>query len=256
MNKKILLIPLIIFFALIIFLSKDKLFQENTQNQDYLSEMVQENPEYFLPTEEKVFNLCFYKEEKVSEELSDVSMLKMTISGNSVSGTYRNIPAEKDSKIGDFSGTVGIVVPEIMGRIADVWWNSFAEGMQTKEELRIIFGEGNASVGYGEMVDRGDGVYIYKNKDEISFWQDLTDVSCDFLDDKIIVEKYIKDNIKSLVEENPVLGGSWFAYNIKVNPNNKSGEFTYEDGHILGKMTFEYERNFENIIIKNVTKIN
>lgn len=216
----------------------------------------EENPSTIVKEEESTTReLCFYKENLVKDGLYDKALLKMVLNKDKVSGEFRNLPAETDSKVGEFSGTVSPVIPEMMARIADVWWNSYAEGMNVTEELRIIFGEGTASVGFGEMVDRGDGVYIYKDKENIGYWQDLTDVSCDFLDDKILVEKFIRENIKNLAPEKPVLGGSWYSYNIKVNPENKSGEFTYEDGHIMGVATFTYERNGESVNIQNILKI-
>ncbi|MDQ5901539.1 MAG: hypothetical protein QG580_254 [Patescibacteria group bacterium] len=205
--------------------------------------------------ESTAIELCFYKENLVKDGLYDKALLKMSLNKDKVSGEFRNLPAETDSKVGEFSGTVSPVIPEMMARIADAWWNSYAEGMNVTEELRIIFGEGTASVGFGEMVDRGDGVYVYKDKENIGYWQDLTDVSCDFLDDKILVEKFIRENIKDLSPEKPVLGGSWYSYNIKVNPQNKSGEFTYEDGHIIGVATFTYERDGESVNIQNILKI-
>ena len=38
-----------------------------------------------------------------------------------------------------------------------------------KEELKIIIDETIASPGFGEMKDRGDGVYMYANPENINY---------------------------------------------------------------------------------------
>ena len=67
--------------------------------------------------------------------------------------------------------------------------------------------------------------------------------------DRTIVEKYIRDNIKTIVAEKPVLGGSWYVTSIDVNPLTKTGTMEYEDGHIQGKAIFEYVRNGMQVTI-------
>ena len=67
--------------------------------------------------------------------------------------------------------------------------------------------------------------------------------------DKIIVEKYIRDNIKTIVPEKPVLGGSWYATLVDINPLTKTGTMTYEDGHIQGSKSFSYIRNNNEVQI-------
>lgn len=84
-----------------------------------------------------------------------------------VSGELKFLPAEKDSKVGKFEGTVSAVDKVMMARKVNAIWDTFAEGMNAKEQLKFIFGEGTASIGFGEMVDRGDGVYVYKDPTKI-----------------------------------------------------------------------------------------
>jgi hypothetical protein len=95
-----------------------------------------------------------------------------------VTGEYKNLPAEKDSKVGTFAGTVGPMDPKISARTADVWWNSMAEGMTVTEQLKIVFGEGNAAAQFGEMVDRGGGVYVYKNTKQLNSGFQMSQVDC------------------------------------------------------------------------------
>jgi hypothetical protein len=197
-------------------------------------------------------SLCYIYSNKTDRGFYDKASIRLDINGENVSGEFKNIPAEKDSKVGKFKGTVGPLDKEIMGRTANLWWDSMAEGMQVKEELIIEFGDGSASALFGEMVDRGDGVYVYKNKNELSFGTELWQISCEDLVEKEIVEKYIKDNIKNIASNDPVLGGSWYVLSINTVPSTNSGEVAYEDGHIQSKATFTYEyvENPQSVIVK------
>jgi hypothetical protein len=207
-----------------------------------------------IDTTSKPIQLCFYNETKTSRGLYDVNLLKMNLDGSKVTGEFRYVPAEKDSKTGTFEGTVGPVDKIAMARTADLWWDSMAEGMQVKEQLKITFGEGTAQAGFGEMVDRGDGVYVYKDASKLTYGVAMSDVSCSDVDDRMIVEKYIRENIKTLAPEKTVLGGSWYLTTLHIVPNLKTGEMTYEDGHIQGKASFSYVRDGNNVTINNVQK--
>lgn len=247
MFKDILLMILIVGIAILIFSAIDK----NTPEEPVIS---QEIPEQNIP---KGIELCFYKETPTANpEYFDTAWLRMNLVGGSVTGEFRNLPAQTDSNFGLFEGTVTPVIPEMMARIADVWWNSESEGMKTKRELRIIFGEGTARVGFGDLQDRGDGVYVYTDKENIQTWQELTDVDCADLDDREIVAKYIRENIISLVPEEPVLGGTFYVLGIRLDPRIKTGMMEYEDGHIMGSASFDYTRNGENVTITNIEKLN
>ena len=245
MFKKILLLILI---SAVVILTLS--FFTNKKEVEAPTNPVVENP---IP---ETITLCFYKETPPNEiGLSDVAWLKMNLTGDKVTGEFRNLPAEKDSKVGTFEGVVGTVDKYAMARTADVWWDSMAEGMTVKEELRIVFGEGTAQAGFSEMVDRGDGVYVYKDKENIGYWQEMTDVSCDDLDDRVFVEKYIRANIKTLAPEQPTLGGTWYVTKVKVDYLKKTGTFSYEDGHMAESATFSYTRNKENVLVKDIKKI-
>lgn len=247
MFKNILLMILISGIVILIFSAVDKSVPEEPV-------ISQEIPEPNVP---KGIELCFYKETlAASGEYFDTAWLRMDLQGAKVIGEFRNLPAQTDSNFGKFEGTVGSVVPEMMARIADVWWDSESEGMKTKRELRIIFGEGTARVGFGDLQDRGDGVYIYTDKENIDTWQELIDVDCADLDDREIVAKYIRENIVSLVPEEPVLGGTFYALGIRLEPRTKTGKMEYEDGHIMGSASFYYTRNGNQVTITNIEKIN
>lgn len=199
-------------------------------------------------------SMCYYNESVTANGLKDMAWVHMDISGKDVEGEARYMPAEKDSKVGKFAGQVGPVNKATMSRLADVWWDSMAEGVEVKEQLIISFGDGGAGIGFGEMVKSQDGVYVYKNPNELSFVQ-LSQIDCEYLDDKVVVESYIRANIKEIAPADAVLGGSWYTVYVLVNPVTKAGEFVFEDGHIQGKATFKYERSGDAIVLSEVVKI-
>jgi hypothetical protein len=69
-------------------------------------------------------------------------------------------------------------------------------------------------------------------------------------DEILVVEEYIKNNIKTIATNKPVLGGSWYVLSVTSVPALHSGEVIYEDGHIQSKAKFEY--TFDNST-KNIT---
>lgn len=137
-----------------------------------------ENP---VVTPNQPRSLCFAFHQKGSNGMEDKDLLRLDLNGSDVSGELKFLPAEKDMKTGTFTGTVSKVDPKGMSRTIDAWWDTHAEGMNTKEQLSIIFGEGTANVGFGEMKDRGDGVYVYAHPEKISYSLSLTDVACEDL---------------------------------------------------------------------------
>lgn len=188
----------------------------------------------------KPIQMCYYRSIPTDKGFYDVAWLKLNILDDKVTGEFDNLPAESDSKVGTFEGAVGPLDQSIMGRRANVWWNSFAEGMNVTEELTIEFGDGSATVGFGEMIDRGDGVYIYKDKTNLTYIPSMSQIDCESLDEKLFVEKYIRDNIATIATNKAVLGGTWYAITINVTPSTHTGEVTYEDGHIQSKADFIY----------------
>lgn len=197
-------------------------------------------------------DMCYFYSKDTTRGLADRAWLKMSILGDRVSGEYQNIPAEKDRKTGKFEGIVGTMNPATSARIAEVWWDSLQEGMNVTEQLKIQFGEGSAVAVYGEMVDRGDGVYLYKENTKLTAGFQMSQIDCDALDDMTIVEKYIRDNIKNIVPNKEVLGGSWYVTLIKINPSEKTGTVAYEDGHIVSKASFSYTREDDKVVISNI----
>lgn len=119
--------------------------------------------------------MCFI----YNTEAGDKANIVMNIKGEYVEGEFNWIPFEKDKKIGKFSGVIGDVDPYTATRNLDAVWNASAEGVLVKEQLKIIVGEGIASPGFGAMSDRGDGVYVYTDLENIVFGPNLSLTSCD-----------------------------------------------------------------------------
>lgn len=114
-------------------------------------------------------------------EVGDTATLKMVFSGeggSQVSGFLDYRPFQKDSKKGAFSGTASVLDRERMSRTASLLWSAEGEGLINQEELNIVFGDGSASVLFGEMVDRGDGVYVYKNPESLTPGIQLSQTDC------------------------------------------------------------------------------
>lgn len=131
-----------------------------------------------VSTEQEARTLCYIW----NTEAGDSASLSMTFTGeggSEVSGFFNWRPAEKDSKVGTFTGIAGVLDKQSMSRTATLWWEASAEGMTTTEELQVIFGDGSAGVGFGEMRDRGDGVYVYADKSALSYEPTLMQTDCD-----------------------------------------------------------------------------
>ncbi len=194
--------------------------------------------------------LCFYKENVTDNNLIDKAWLTMYLKDQEVTGEFNNIPSEKDSKKGPFVGSVGDVDKMAMTRTALVWWETSAEGITNKEQLSIMFGEGIANIGFGEMVDRGDGIYVYKDMENIDYSFELNDVSCEDLFERIVVEDYIRKNISKISTKSPVLGGTWYVLSVDTDPSRDTATVRYEDGHVQETEKFKYtqEGNTVNII--------
>lgn len=136
-----------------------------------------EQPVPLSPVPQESRELCYIW----NTEAGDHATLRMTFTGTGgsvVAGSFDFNPAEKDRKRGPFEGTAGPVDPKAMARTAHLWWHASAEGMTNTEELSVIFGDGTAGVGFGEMKDRGDGTYVYASPDKLSYEPTLQQTDC------------------------------------------------------------------------------
>ncbi len=214
------------------------------------------NPEIVqTPETKEAIGMCYFYSADTPSGFADRAWLKMSIVGDKVTGEYQNLPAEKDTKMGKFSGTVGKMDPRISGRIADVWWDSTSEGVDAKEQLRIEFGEGSAVALFGEMIKNSDGTYSYKDTTKLTPGFQMSQTDCEALDDRVIVENYIRENIKSIAPDDTVLGGTWYVVLVNINPTMKNGTMTYEDGHIQGKASFNYVRDGDEVSVSLIKLI-
>jgi hypothetical protein len=206
-----------------------------------------------MPVVEKIepIEICYFRSDKTTSGFYDGAWLKLNIVGKNVTGEFQNLPAESDSKVGTFSGTTETLDQATMSITANVIWQSRAEGMEVPEELILKWGDGSATAGFGEMVDRGDGTYVYKDKTNLSYIKGMSQIDCVTLDEKLFAEKYVKDNIGTIATNKPVLGGTWYVVSAIATPITHNIDITYEDGHIQSKasVTYTYQKDSQSITI-------
>lgn len=189
-------------------------------------------------------SLCFVKfGEKQESGFYDKFTLKMNLDNASktVTGYLKILPAEKDASLGSFEGSVSAVDPYAMARTIDAWWTREGEGRTEKSQLRIIFGEGTANVGFGAMKENPDGSYSYEDLEKVDYSMSLNDYSCLDLEEREAVEEILWKNINELSPVAPVLGGKFYVVSMDLDLVNNSGLVIYEDGHIQEKRNFDYE---------------
>lgn len=200
---------------------------------------------------------CYYQSTKSGNGFYDVSWLKVKEKGEYISGEFRNLPAEKDSKVGTFEGLKPVFISDTGVKQADVIWDTLAEGMQNREELMFDYSDLSATAYFGESKDSGDGVYMFTNKSNLFPQSKMDIIDCDELDEKLNVEKYVRSNIVSLSQDKEVLGGRWYVTSLNINPLVNTGEVVYEDGHIEAKASFvyDYKKETGDIIINDFKQI-
>jgi hypothetical protein len=201
--------------------------------------------------------LCYYRSDKTASGLYDRAWIRLMLQGTAVTGEFNNYPAEKDSKVGSFTGTVSALDQMSMSRTASVVWNTKAEGMEAKEELLILFGDGSAQAAFGEMVQGANGVYVYKDKTAVTYQGNLSQIDCGALDEILAVETYVRaTDLQALTKASPVLGGRLFVASVVVNPSAHTALITYEDGHIAGKgaLVYSYDQTTKKVTVNSFTK--
>ncbi len=196
-------------------------------------------------------NVCFYSEKGITATRADIAWLKATIDGNQISGELKNLPSEKDSKVGLFDGTIASADAAGVRKV-DAIWQTRAEGMETPEQLIVNISADKAEVGFGEMVDRGDGTYVYKTPNAIPYFSSIPSVPCTELNERIAVELYVRNYVAAMTAPKATLGGKWYVTSLSLDLKEKKGSVAYEDGHAQKKSSFDYSVSSEN----NVTVTN
>jgi hypothetical protein len=253
MKNKLITIPLIIIGIAIVLSVAWSASQKSPSD----TTPVQTDTNTSTTTPEKTVAMCYYRSDKTSRGLYDRAWLTLAVTGTNVTGEFRNLPAETDSKVGTFTGTIA-KDPNGTDTIASVWWNSMAEGMNNTEELQLKYNDTKAQALFAEMVDRGDGVYVYKDKTKGVYTPSMSVINCDSLTELLSVEKFIRDNIQTIATNKPTLGGTWEVRQVVVDPQTHTATISYEDGHIQsqGKVDYTFDLASKNTTVTkfNVTK--
>lgn len=203
------------------------------------------NKNNIITRDSHVARMCYFYKEKNSETgLNDRAWLTYVKINDTTEGLYYNLPAEKDSKFGPFSGVLINNNTSISGT-----WSASAEGMENKEQVLIDVNSETAQVLFGEMVLGQDGGYYYKDINQLFPSFQMSKINCDDLDDQIMVENYIRANISNLTTKKPVLGGNWYVTSVDINVSEKEVLVQFEDGHIQEKEAWKYQRNGSDVNI-------
>ncbi len=183
---------------------------------------------------------CYVKfQDSADSGFQDKYTLRMKLEGEKAEGEIRLLPAEKDALIGKFAGIVS-TAEGASEKIANLIWDTEGEGMTAKQEMRIIMKGTTATLGFGEMALREDGVYVYADPAKVDYSFTMDKISCSELNEREAVEKYLWENIATLSPIAPALGGNWYVVAATLDLEKNTGAVTYEDGHIQEKRDFSY----------------
>ncbi len=197
-----------------------------------------------LSQEPEVSRVCYFYKQQNNSGLTDEAWFTYVKVDSEVQGLYYNLPAEKDSKFGPFTGT--LVEKDNVKKIEGIW-SAMAEGMENKEQFFVDIKNNLAQVLFGEMIEGEDGVYNYKEDGQKFPGFSMNKIDCNDLDDQVIVEKNIRANIKTITEKKPILGGEWYVTYTEIDTKNKIINVQFEDGHVKETDTFRYQRNGDSV---------
>lgn len=195
---------------------------------------------------------CYYSSTKASTGLYDRTLMRITETNGRVTGDFRMLPAEKDSKSGTFDGTS-------TGGIATLIWHTQGEGMTADEELLIKYNEMSAQAAFGEMIRGANGVYVYKDKSRAVYQTLIPATDCTTLDEVLAVEKYIRTtDLSTLTKESAVLGGKLFVTSVVADPMMHTAMVSFEDGHnaFKGMVNYSYDPTTKKVTVNTYTKGN
>jgi hypothetical protein len=118
--------------------------------------------------------LCYFSSLLGQTGYADVISIKLSVVGDSVKGKLDFFPAGKDPVQGTILGTT---TKNKEGRILDGLFSYYNGGVPTTEEKIIKFNSFEAYISEGDYV-YNDDVYIYKNRNAITFPIQVPSVKC------------------------------------------------------------------------------
>lgn len=100
-----------------------------------------------------------FKDPAQEYTVRDTMMFEMNRKGDSISGSFLMKPQEKDKKSYVYKGV-------LTGNKANVIADASAEGQTVKEELFFTITDSAVAIKLGEMQQKKDGIWYYKDKNK------------------------------------------------------------------------------------------
>lgn len=104
--------------------------------------------------------------------------LRLSVKDSNATGTLVFLQGGEGVKSGSIEGKVIKPSVDMRASRADLLWTAVTDTGTAKEELKIIFGDGTAAIGVGDMVLGEDGIYKYKSIPEIVYGLVLYETPC------------------------------------------------------------------------------
>lgn len=138
----------------------------------------------FLGVEKKT--VCYYKETK-GDTTTDFAFTSIKYGNNDkVSGIINWLPGEKDSLVGGYEGVVeaNAGMAGYPSRL-NVIYTATGEGQTSKQQEIIIVGASDIKTGVGEKTQDANGVWQFKNINNLTYSNALPLVDCASVPDRI-----------------------------------------------------------------------
>ncbi len=171
-NNKILLVLVLLVLAIIIYgVSKKKqipLTVVPDQTGETLGDTVTVGKEY-----------CYFQETK-GKETSDYLFTSIVYdSKDTVHGVMNWLPGEKDSLVGEYTGTVTTNTKDAdFPKKITILYTSTGEGMVATQEEMFIVGKTGLKQGIGEKYEDMNGMYRFKNGESVIYENFVPAVDC------------------------------------------------------------------------------
>lgn len=191
--------------------------------------------------------LCYLSKEE-SSGVQDIAWMVIDLQPGQVRGLFHNYPAMTDSLNVTFQEFKEVALVDNMTELL-LGAFVYAEGMSTREDVLVRFNPSRAQFGFGvKNLNEATNRYEFADRSNIT-WKELEAENCSFVYDRIAVQAFLTDMIDEISPVDAVLGGTWYVTSINLDPENNTGQVSFEDGHILEQVSFSYSRSGNTVEI-------